>query len=83
MLATSTEIATYSTATEIASKFAVVQAKDGRFSTRMVSNRELQLAQSFASEYRIVGTQAEVTRQIGNSVPPAVAKAITQAILSV
>lgn len=64
-------------------RFALVTASDGRFLTRMLSNRELQLAQGFPEEYRILGTRAEVTRQVGNSVSPAVAKAMTQAILSV
>ena len=50
---------------------------------RMLSNPELAAAQGFHADYIFHGTKAEVTRQVGNSVSPAVAKAITQAILSV
>lgn len=64
-------------------RFALVRADGGRFSTRMLHNHELQRAQGFSDDYQIVGTKSEVTRQIGNSVSPVVAKAITQAILSV
>lgn len=50
---------------------------------RMLSNPELSAAQGFDHDYIFHGTKAEITRQIGNSVSPNVAKAITQAILSV
>lgn len=50
---------------------------------RMLSNPELAAAQGFDADYIFHGTKAEVTRQVGNSVSPAVAKAMTQAILSV
>lgn len=50
---------------------------------RMFSNLELSLAQGFHRSYIFHGTSADITRQIGNSVSPNVAKAITQAILSV
>lgn len=50
---------------------------------RMFSNPELALAQSFDANYIFHGKKSEVTRQIGNSVPPALAKAVTMAILSV
>lgn len=50
---------------------------------RMLSNDELQSAQGFGRDYQICGTKKEVTKQIGNSVSPPVAEAITRAILSV
>lgn len=50
---------------------------------RMLSNPELAAAQGFDANYIFHGTKAEVTRQVGNSVSPSVAKAMTQAILSV
>jgi DNA (cytosine-5)-methyltransferase 1 len=48
---------------------------------RMLQNHELSAAQGFPSDYTFCGGKADVTRQIGNSVSPPVAKAITQAIL--
>lgn len=48
---------------------------------RMLQNKELAAAQGFPDEYRFLGTKAEVTRQIGNSVSPPVARAITLALL--
>lgn len=50
---------------------------------RMLSNPELAAAQGFNADYKFHGTKAEITRQIGNSVSPSVAQAMTQAILSV
>ena len=47
---------------------------------RMFENSELALAQGFESGYRFHGTKADVTKQIGNSVSPSVAKAISLAI---
>lgn len=47
---------------------------------RMLSNPELSLAQGFPSSYIFTGTKSDVTRQIGNSVSPSVAKAITMAL---
>lgn len=49
---------------------------------RMLSNPELSAAQGFPASYLFTGTKADVTRQIGNSVSPNVAEAITKAILS-
>jgi DNA (cytosine-5)-methyltransferase 1 len=49
---------------------------------RMLSNPELSAAQGFPSDYIYCGKKAEITRQIGNSVSPPVAEAITRAILS-
>ena len=50
---------------------------------RMLSNPELALAQGFDKHYIFHGKNHEITRQIGNSVSPPVAEAITRAILSV
>lgn len=46
---------------------------------RMFLNPELALAQGFRQEYIFSGNKGEVTRQIGNSVPPDVAEALTLA----
>lgn len=50
---------------------------------RMFCNLELAAAQGFPADYQWHGTKAEITTQIGNSVPPPFSKAITLAILSV
>lgn len=50
---------------------------------RMLHNHELSAAQGFAPHYVFCGTKSDVTRQIGNSVSPPVAAAITRAILGV
>lgn len=47
---------------------------------RMLANHELSAAQGFTPEYLFHGNKSDVTRQIGNSVSPPVAKAITQAL---
>lgn len=47
---------------------------------RMLQNHELAAAQGFPGEYVFCGSKADVTRQIGNSVSPPVAAAITRAI---
>lgn len=47
---------------------------------RMLSNPELSLAQGFRPDYWFAGTKADVTRQIGNSVSPPVAEAITRSL---
>ena len=49
---------------------------------RMLSNGELANAQGFPLSYEFCGTKKDVTKQIGNSVSPPVAKAITEALLS-
>lgn len=46
---------------------------------RMLQNHELSAAQSFPSDYVFAGNKSEVTKQIGNSVPPLLAKAVTLA----
>lgn len=50
---------------------------------RMLHNYELSAAQGFDSSYVFCGTKSDITRQIGNSVSPPVAAAITRAILGV
>ncbi len=47
---------------------------------RMLANHELSAAQGFPTDYWFAGTKADVTRQIGNSVSPHVAKSITEAL---
>jgi DNA (cytosine-5)-methyltransferase 1 len=47
---------------------------------RMLQNHELAAAQGFPGDYVFCGSKADVTRQIGNSVSPPVAAAITRAI---
>lgn len=49
---------------------------------RMLANPELARAQGFRRDYIFHGTKSDVTRQIGNSVCPPVAEAITRVILS-
>lgn len=46
---------------------------------RMWQNHELSAAQSFPRDYVFHGTKAEITKQIGNSVPPLLAKAVSLA----
>jgi len=48
---------------------------------RMLANHELSAAQGFPLDYKFCGTKKEVTKQIGNSVSPPVARAITEALL--
>ncbi|MCY2965198.1 MAG: DNA cytosine methyltransferase [Planctomycetota bacterium] len=50
---------------------------------RMLQNHELSAAQGFPSSYVFCGNKGDVTRQIGNSVSPPVAAAITKSILGV
>lgn len=49
---------------------------------RMFQNHELAAAQGFPTTYQFRGTKADVTRQIGNSVSPDVAEAITLELAS-
>lgn len=48
---------------------------------RMLQNHELAAAQGFPSDYIFHGTKSEITKQVGNSVSPPVAKAITLSLL--
>lgn len=50
---------------------------------RMLQNHELSAAQGFPASYVFCGSKSAVTRQIGNSVAPPVAAAITRAIAGV
>jgi DNA (cytosine-5)-methyltransferase 1 len=50
--------------------------------TRMVQPHELKRAHSFPSDYQILGTKEEQTKQIGNSVPVELAAAHAHAALS-
>jgi DNA (cytosine-5)-methyltransferase 1 len=47
---------------------------------RMLQNHELSDAQGFPSTYIFRGNKSQVTRQIGNSVSPPVARALTEAV---
>lgn len=47
---------------------------------RMLSNPELSAAQGFPGDYIFHGCKSEITRQIGNSVSPNVARALTEAV---
>lgn len=49
---------------------------------RMLKPHELKIAQGFPAEYRILGTNAEQTKQIGNAVPVNTAKALAMAALA-
>jgi DNA (cytosine-5)-methyltransferase 1 len=49
---------------------------------RMFQNHELSLAQGFPREYIFCGVKADVTKQIGNSVSPVAAEAITRALVA-
>jgi DNA (cytosine-5)-methyltransferase 1 len=50
---------------------------------RMITPAELQILQGFPAEYKICGSRADQVKQIGNSVSPCVAAAITRAIAGV
>lgn len=64
-------------------RFALVDATSGEPAMRMLDNSELATAQGFPSSYQFAGTKKDVTKQIGNSVPPAFTAAIGRAITSV
>jgi DNA (cytosine-5)-methyltransferase 1 len=48
---------------------------------RMLQPDELSAATGFPTEYRYAGTKTEVTKQIGNAVPPVLANALARAAL--
>ena len=50
--------------------------------TRTISLYEGALLQTFPAEYRFAGTKVEVARQIGNAVPPRLARVLGRAILA-
>lgn len=62
-------------------RFALIDNRSDGIGFRMLANHELAAAQGFDGHYKLCGTRAEVTKQIGNSVCPPVAEAITRAIL--
>ncbi|MEV8240345.1 DNA cytosine methyltransferase [Microbacterium testaceum] len=47
---------------------------------RVISHFEASLIQDFPADYRWVGTKIQIARQIGNAVPPGLARAIAQQI---
>jgi DNA (cytosine-5)-methyltransferase 1 len=49
---------------------------------RMLANHELAAAQGFPDDYIFSGNKSQVTKQIGNSVSPPVAKAITESLVA-
>jgi DNA (cytosine-5)-methyltransferase 1 len=49
---------------------------------RMLQPHELAGAQGFEGQYQFSGTKEDVVRQIGNAVPPGLAKALVTAVLS-
>lgn len=64
------------------SRHALLQVEVGLDITlRMLNNAELMLAQGFDRTYKLLGTEAEKTKQIGNSVPPDLADALVDPYL--
>jgi DNA (cytosine-5)-methyltransferase 1 len=49
---------------------------------RMLQPDELSDAQSFPKTYRYAGNKTEITKQIGNAVPPVLAMALTRSLLT-
>lgn len=64
-------------------RFALIDNRTRHTGYRMITNQEAAAAQGFPESYRLTGNKTEVTTQIGNSVPPALARAVTQSLLSV
>lgn len=48
---------------------------------RAITHREAALLQGFPDDYRWYGTRVEIARQIGNAVPPPLARALAQSVL--
>ncbi|KAF0093464.1 MAG: hypothetical protein E1N59_2865 [Puniceicoccaceae bacterium 5H] len=63
-------------------RFALIRAAGGDVMMRMLKPAELAAAQGFPPDYRFVGTQKDVTRQIGNAVPCGLARALVLAVMS-
>lgn len=51
------------------------------FLHRSITPREAARIQGFDDDFRFLGTKSEICKQIGNAVPPLLAKALAQAIL--
>lgn len=49
---------------------------------RMLQPNELARAQGFPSDYRFVGTKSDVVKQIGNAVPPGLARALIRVVIA-
>jgi DNA (cytosine-5)-methyltransferase 1 len=58
-------------------RFGLAVAQGMDITLRMLTPRELALAQSFPAGYQFSGTQTEQVKQIGNAVPPALSYAQT------
>lgn len=50
---------------------------------RPITHREAARLMGFPDDFRFLGTKIEIARQIGNAVPPALAGAISQVVLSI
>jgi DNA (cytosine-5)-methyltransferase 1 len=50
---------------------------------RPITHREAARLQSFPNDFVFVGSKIEIARQIGNAVPPKLAKAVAQAVIAV
>jgi DNA (cytosine-5)-methyltransferase 1 len=63
-------------------RFALIHAAGGDVLMRMLKPHELAAAQGFPRGYKFAGNQTEQTKQIGNAVPPGLARAIVAAVWS-
>jgi DNA (cytosine-5)-methyltransferase 1 len=59
-------------------RFALITPENTQVGFRMLTPGELAAAQSFPGEYQFTGTRREVVKQIGNSVCPLMAEALTR-----
>jgi DNA (cytosine-5)-methyltransferase 1 len=62
-------------------RFALIKAQGGDVLFRMLRWPELAAAQGFRKDYQFTGTQAEITKQIGNAVPRNISRAMVLAAL--
>lgn len=63
-------------------RFALIRAAGGDVMMRMLKPHELAKAQGFPESYKFVGTQRDITKQIGNAVPCGLARALVAAVWS-